>query len=72
MQAAVGGNVRYPNLQGIADLFRSGINDTSNNTGGSGTGSGSSAGLIMANANPDLVVFMDSAICCSCTTGTGN
>ena len=47
---------------GIADLFRSGINDTANNTTGSGTGSGNQAGLIMPNANPDLLVFMDSAI----------
>lgn len=62
MQAVVGGNVRFPNLQGIADLFRSGINDTANNTGGSGTGSGNTAGLIMPNSNPDLMVFMDSAI----------
>lgn len=62
MQAAVGGNVRYPNLQKIADLFRSFINDTANNTGGSGTGTGNSAGLIMPNSNPDLLNFMDSAI----------
>lgn len=62
MQGVVGGNIRYPNLQGIADLFRSGINDTANNTGGSGTGSGNSAGLIMPNSNPDLLTFMDSAI----------
>ena len=55
MQAVVGGNVRYPNLQGIADLFRSSINDT-------GTGSGNEAGLIMPNSNPDLLAFMDSAI----------
>jgi hypothetical protein len=62
MQAIVGGNVRYPNLQGLADLFRSGINDTANNTTGSGTGSGNEAGLIMPNSNPDLWTFMDSAI----------
>ncbi len=62
MQAVVGGNVKYPNLQGIADLFRSGINDTANNTMGSGTGSGNQAGLIMPNSNPDLLTFMDSAI----------
>src|SRR5271167_3763370 len=62
MQAIVGGNVRYPNLQGIADLFRAMINDTANNTGGSGTGSGNTAGLIMPNSNPDLLTFMDEAI----------
>ena len=62
MQAVTGGNVRYPNFQGIADLFRSGINDTANNTGGLGTGYGSQAGLIMSNANPDLQTFMYSAI----------
>ena len=59
---AVGGNVRYPNLQSIADLFRSGINDTFNNTTGYGVGTGNEAGLIMPNSNPDLVNFMDSAI----------
>jgi hypothetical protein len=62
MQAIVGGNIRYPTLQSIADLFRSGINDTFNNTGGSGTGSGNAAGLIMPNSNPDLLTFMDSSI----------
>ena len=55
-------NIHYPTLQGIADLFRSGINDTFNNTTGTGTGSGNDAGLIMPNANPDLLNFMDSAI----------
>lgn len=62
MQAVVGGSVRYPNLQSIADLFRSKINDTFNNTGGSGTGSGNSAGLIMPNSNPDLQTFIQSAV----------
>lgn len=62
MQAVIGGNVRYPNLQSIANLFRSGINDTANNTTGSGTGTGNQAGLIMPNSNPDLLEFMDSAI----------
>lgn len=62
MQAIVGGSVRYPNLQSIADLFRSFINDTANNTTGSGTGTGNAAGLIMPNSNPDLLTFMDSAI----------
>lgn len=62
MQAVAGGNVRYPNLQSIANLFRSGINDTFNNTEGSGTATGDEAGLIMPNNNPDLLTFMDSAI----------
>ena len=62
MQAVMGGNVRYPNLQSIADLFRAGINDTANNTMGTGTGTGDQAGLIMSNHNPDLMVFMDAAI----------
>ncbi len=62
MQAVIGGNIRYPNLQGIADLFRSGINDTANNTMGSGTGTGNTAGLIMPNSNPDLLNFLNSAI----------
>jgi len=60
--AVIGGNIRYPNLQSIADLFRSGINDTFNNTTGTGTGGGNAAGLIMPNSNPDLLTFMDSAI----------
>lgn len=62
MQAVVGGNVRYPNLQAIADLFRSKINDTFNNTQGSGTGTGNQAGLIMPNSNPDLQTFIQSAV----------
>ena len=61
MQATVGGNVRYPNLQSVADLFRSSINDTANNTTGSGTGTGNQAGLIMPNSNPDLQTFLYSA-----------
>lgn len=52
----------YPNLQSIADLFRSGINDTFNNAGGSGTGYGGGAGIVMPNSNPDLLTFMGSAI----------
>ena len=60
--AVIGGNVRYPNLQGIADLVRAKSNDTFNNIGGSGTGTGNAQGLIMANLNPDLVVYLDSAI----------
>lgn len=62
MQAAIGGNIRYPSLQKIANRFRSKINDTANNTGGSGTGTGNQAGLIMPNLNPDLLEFMNSAI----------
>ena len=62
MQALVGGNVRFPNLQSIADLFRASINDTFNNQGGAGTGYGGGQGLIMPNANPDLITFLDSSI----------
>ena len=58
----VGGNVRYPNLQSVADLFRATVNDTMNSTTGTGTGQGNNAGLIMGNSNPDLMTFMDSAI----------
>jgi len=62
MQAVVGGNVRFPNLQSLADLFRSKINDTFNNTTGSGTGTGNQAGLIMPNSSNDLQVFIQSAV----------
>ena len=62
MQATVGGNVRYPNLQSIANLFRASINDTMNNASGSGFGTGNGQGLIMGNLNPDLITVMDSAI----------
>ncbi len=61
MQAVVGGNIRYPNLQSIADLFRASINDTFNNQGGAGVGYGGGAGLIMPNSNPDMVTFLDAA-----------
>lgn len=61
-QSAVGGNIRYPSLQAIGDLFRVSINDTMNSTTGYGVGTGNQAGLIMGNQNPDLVTFMDSAI----------
>lgn len=61
-QAAVGGNIVYPNLSEIADLFRAQINDTFNNSGGSGTGSGGGAGLVMNNSNPDLMTLMRSGI----------
>lgn len=60
--AVIGGSVRYPSLDSIASLFRAQINDSANNTMGSGTGSGDQAGLIMSNSNPDLLTFMDSAI----------
>lgn len=60
--AVIGGNVRYPNLQSIADLFRAQINDTFNGVGGSGTGTGDGAGLIMFNRNPDLLTIMNAAI----------
>lgn len=62
IQAAVGGNIVYPNLSEIADLFRAQINDTFNNAGGAGTGSGGGAGVIMNNSNPDLMTFMRSGI----------
>jgi len=57
----VGGNIRYPTLQGILDLFRASINDTFPNNGGSGTGSGGGAGLIMNNTNPDVLTFLNAA-----------
>lgn len=60
--AMVGGNIVYPNLQEVADLFRALINDTFNSTTGNGTGVGSQAGLIMGNSNPDLLTFMRSGI----------
>lgn len=62
MEAVVGGNIAYPSLQSIANLFRASINDTANNTTGAGVGTGNSAGLIMPNSNPDLLTFIDSAI----------
>ena len=61
MQAIVGGNLRYPSLQSVCDLFRARINDTANNTTGTGAGTGSQAGLIMPNANPDLLTILTSA-----------
>lgn len=55
--AVIGGNIRYPNLQSIANLFRVSINDSfSGDTGTPGEG------LIMPNTNPDLLTFMNSAI----------
>lgn len=62
MQAVAGGNIVYPNLQEIADLFRALINDTANNTTGTGTGTLNTAGAIMPNANPDLLTIMRSGI----------
>jgi hypothetical protein len=61
-QAMIGGNIRYPTLQGICDDFRASINDTFNNSGGSGTGQGGGAGLIMPNTNPDLLVLLNAAV----------
>jgi hypothetical protein len=62
MQSIVGGNLVYPNLQGIADLFRALINDTANNTQGNGVGQLNQAGVIMPNSNPDLVTFLSSGV----------
>ena len=61
MQAIVGSNVRYPNLQEICDLFRASINDAGNNTTGYGTGTGSQAGVIMPNSNPNLLTYLNAA-----------
>jgi hypothetical protein len=55
--AVVGGSIRYPSLSSIAALFRAQINDSF-----SGTTGVAGEGLIMFNQNPDLLVFMDSAI----------
>src|ERR1700722_154264 len=60
-QAIIGGNIRYPTLQGISDLFRSQINDTFSNSSGSGTGQGGGAGLVMNNTNPDTLTFLNAA-----------
>ena len=60
-QAIVGGNQRYPTLQGICDLFRSQINDTFSNSTGSGTGQGGGAGLVMNDTNPDILTFLNAA-----------
>lgn len=61
MQAVVGGNIRYPTLQGICDLFRAQINDTFSNNSGSGTGQGGGQGLVMNNTNPDILTFLNAA-----------
>jgi len=53
----VGGSNRFPSLESIATLFRAQINDSfagATNTPGEG--------LIMTDLNPDLLVFMNSAI----------
>src|ERR1700677_1193144 len=60
-QSVVGGNIRYPSLQGICDLFRAQINDTMPNNAGGGTGSGGGAGLINPNTNPDLLTYLNAA-----------
>lgn len=57
MQTVVGGNTRYPNLQAIADLFRSQINDDM--SGATGT---PGEGQIATNTSPFLLSFMNSAI----------
>jgi len=60
-QSIIGGNIRYPTLQGICDLFRAQINDTFSNSTGSGTGQGGGAGLVMNNTNPDILTFLNAA-----------
>jgi hypothetical protein len=62
MQAVVGGNIVYPSLTEVCNLFRTQINDTGNNTMGSGTGTGAQQGVIMPNSNPDLLTFLTSGI----------
>src|SRR5579859_1005581 len=57
MQSIVGGNLRYPSLQSIADLFRSQINDDA--AGATGT---PGEGNIATNTSPFLLSFMNSAI----------
>ena len=55
--AIIGGNVRYPSLQSIADLFRAQVNDDfegATNTPGEG--------LINYNTAPQVLTFMNSAI----------
>lgn len=59
--AMVGGQIRYPTLQGICDLFRAQINDTMPNNAGGGTGAGGGAGLINPNTNPDLLTYLNAA-----------
>jgi hypothetical protein len=58
----VGGNTRYPTLAQIASLFRVRIDNTFNADGKLVVGYGGGAGLIMPDANPDLLTIMDSAI----------
>ncbi len=60
-QAIIGGNQRYPSLQGICDLFRAQINDTFSNSMGSGTGQGGGGGLVMNDTNPDILVLLNAA-----------
>lgn len=57
MNTVVGGNLRYPNLQAIANLFRSQINDDM--SGATGT---PGEGQIATNTSPFLLSFMNSAI----------
>jgi len=58
---AIGGNLFFPTLESIANSFRVRINDTFNNTGGSGVGQGGGAGAIMSDANPDLLTILNDA-----------
>lgn len=53
----VGGNIRYPSLQSIADLFRSQINDDM-----SGATDTPGEGQIATNTSPFLLSFMNAAI----------
>src|ERR1700744_612723 len=53
----VGGNIRYPSLQSMADLFRSQINDDM-----SGATDTPGEGQIATNTSPFLLSFMNSAI----------
>lgn len=55
--AVIGGNVRYPSLGSITDLFRAQINDTFE--GATGT---EGEGLIMTDLNPSTLTFLNSAI----------
>ena len=56
-EAVVGGNIRYPSLQSIANLFRASVNDSF-----AGQNSIPGEGLVMPDTNPDLLTFMASAI----------
>src|ERR1700744_6481350 len=53
----VGGSIRYPSLQSMADLFRSQINDDM-----SGATDTPGEGQIDTNTSPFLLTFMNSGI----------